>query len=77
MKSSKPRATWRGYTTKKAFIVRRVGQGKEVISKEKIKFHCSKVKVQVTLAPHWLSYGVFYWLGLLLGKKEVFLPPLW
>lgn len=73
--SGKQRATRRGYTAKKVFIVKMAGQGKDIISKEKIKFHCRTVKVEVMLAPHWLSCGVFHWLNLL-GKKEFILPPL-
>ena len=35
----------KGYTTWKAFIVGRGGQGKEVISKEIMRVHWRKVKV--------------------------------
>ena len=73
--SGKQRDTPRGYTAWKAFIVMRLGQRKEVISKEKMKVHWRKGKVQVTMAPHWVSCSIFHWLGLLLGKKKVFLPP--
>ena len=51
--SGKQTGEW-GNTTGK-LVVRRVGQEKEVISKEIMRVHWRKVKVQVMKSSHWLS----------------------
>ena len=63
-------------TQQRRFLsLRRQDKEKTLSAKKKIKFYCKTVKVEVMLAPHWLSCGVFHWLDLL-GKKEFILPPL-
>lgn len=48
-----------------------MGWSKGNINKRKMKVHGKKVRVQGEDGFHWLSYGVFCWLGLLLGKKKI------
>ena len=42
------------------------------LSKSPLK---GKGEFRVVMASHWPSCRVSHWLGLLLGKEEIFLPP--
>ena len=66
--SSGKQILW-SYTTWKAFIVRRAGQGKEVISKGKMKVHWRKIKFQMRTASHWLNRGIFPLAGRVAGQR--------
>lgn len=57
------------YATRKAFIVRTEGQGEDVTSKEKLKIHWRKIKVQMQTTSHWLNCGIFPLAGLVTGQK--------